>query len=191
MGLDKDNRNRYKKKAVCPEFVQELLDIGNLSGAEAEEVHEYSFIFDLLTRVTRLSASFRKNKHRHTKESFYSVPLFPTEVSYKYNHEEGGFSKTPTIKPSAGVALVLTSDGIINFQLMFALDTLQGESIERIRSCVICKKFFWAKKSNADTCSQKCAKTLYDHKRAAKKRNATEERERWKNQDFSKKGDEK
>lgn len=187
MGLDKDNRNKYKKKAVCPEFIQELLDIGNLSGAEAEEVHEYSFIFDLLTCVTRLSANFRRDKHQHTKESFYAVPIFPTQVSYEYNHEEKGFSKTPTIKPAATVDLVVTSDGIMNFQLMYALDTLQGESIQSIRSCVICKKFFWAKKSNADTCSQKCAKTLYDHKRAAKKRNATEERERWKNQDFSKK----
>lgn len=184
---DKPKKPRYIKKAECSEYVAELIAIGNLSQAEAKKIDEYDFVFYLLTEITNLSERFRANKAEHTKESFYWVSLLPTRIVYELEVEAGVIiKKNPKTEAANLVNLVVTSDGLMDFQLIDAITTLRGVSVERIRKCLICGKFFWAKKDNAKTCKQKCAKTLYEDKRVAKTATAKEAREKWKNQDFSK-----
>ncbi|CAN5590860.1 hypothetical protein BH18ACI3_BH18ACI3_06900 [soil metagenome] len=49
-------------------------------------------------------------------------------------------------------------------------------SIERVRICQICDTIFWAKKSNAWSCSPGCATSLGNYKRLAKEKAAREKR---------------
>ncbi len=183
---DKSKKPRYIKKAECSEYVAELIAIGNLSQAEAKKVDEYDFVFYLLTNITELSERFRADKAGHTEDGFYCVPLHPTQIGYEIEFKSGVMMKKPKRVAASTVNLIVTSDGVMDFQLIDAITTLRGVSVERIRKCLVCGKFFWAKKDNAETCKQKCAKTLYDHKRAAKLTAAKEAREEWNNQDFSK-----
>lgn len=51
--------------------------------------------------------------------------------------------------------LSFTQDGKINFQDDLFIKTLQGVDLTRLRICPICKDVFWAKRSEASTCSKK------------------------------------
>lgn len=190
MSISKDNRKKYyQSKAECPEEIKELLDIANLPLEEAKDEDDYSLVYYLLSKIAKLSTRFRANKISHTDSSHYWIELYPTEVVYEITFENGEIVETPKRESIQSVSLIVGADGKMNFQLHHAITTLQGQSLERIRRCLVCQKFFWAKKDNAETCEQKCAKTLFNRKRADRKKDAEdaakEKRDQWKNLNFS------
>lgn len=129
----------------------------------------------LILKIIVGGSEHYRNKEGNKNQREYIVPFPGDGFVYLYANFPGG--KYDESK----------KQGVINFRLSATLEDFNGLGLTRFRRCAICKSYFWAKKDNADSCGQACAKTLFNHNRAAKTAAAKEAREKWKNQDFSNK----
>jgi hypothetical protein len=59
----------------------------------------------------------------------------------------------------ASVDLVVDGHGQIEFSKNPVLEALVGVRADRIRSCKICKRVFWAPRVNSECCNERCRKT--------------------------------
>jgi hypothetical protein len=59
----------------------------------------------------------------------------------------------------ASVDLVVDGHGQIELSKNPVLEALVGVRADRIRSCKICKRVFWAPRVNSECCSERCRKT--------------------------------
>jgi hypothetical protein len=69
----------------------------------------------------------------------------------------------------ASVDLVVDGDGRLGLSKNTALDVLVGVRADRLRSCEICKRVFWAPRVNSECCSERCRKT-YNQRMSRKAR---------------------
>jgi hypothetical protein len=80
-------------------------------------------------------------------------------------------------------------EGKITFAANELIEVLDGADAERLSLCAVCRRIFWAKKTEAETCRQKCSKSLYNQRRSDKLRAKTAEAKRLRdlanNRDFS------
>lgn len=198
----KDGVEIVKKSECCIEFlrnlfrkfderiIQYLFEISGLPTfdhcldvlSRYEDLARCQRFIEVVIEFNRISGMFRE---RNQKINVYSE----TELIEK------AWLWTGVDRPEFDfiVPLSANDDGLIRLNISPFLQKLLESDTTRIKRCGICEKIFWAKKTNAETCGQKnCASTLYNRKRLAKikveNKAKKEVREKWKNEDFSKKG---
>lgn len=129
------------------------------------------------------------------KEFFF--PQYTQQNEYKNSIAIASFdySSTPT-KP------IVNKNGFLELLHSGLNEAIQETPIEvdRIRRCDYCRKVFWAKKKNSETCGNKsCIEGLGNYKRLSKKKLQKKisehqqrfKRKHWVNQNFNQKGEKK
>jgi hypothetical protein len=88
----------------------------------------------------------------------------PQEREYKEKHSDRDYESFFSEGPLYLTTTVVTDEN--GKRKITGLASLIGQFDDsRLRFCKICSRVFWAKKSNAETCSKRCADSLGNLKR--------------------------
>jgi predicted nucleic acid-binding Zn ribbon protein len=87
--------------------------------------------------------------------------------------EEINASQWEQLLVPAQISAMVVIDGKVNYKHMFPVgEILRGIEYDRLRSCAICEKIFWAKNKNSETCSEPCRNALRQRRHRKKNKEA-------------------
>ena len=77
------------------------------------------------------------------------------------------------------VKFTVNQDGLLSTSDNPLLDALNGVRADRIRSCAVCKRIFWAPRVNSECCCETCRKTFNQrNSREARRKGASRQKHR-------------
>jgi hypothetical protein len=99
--------------------------------------------------------------------------VLPLLAERWHDYESSQFTSLPFSLP----VNLYVRDGTVGASGTF-LNALRGVRADRIRRCAVCKRVFWASRTNSECCGQKCRKTYNKrNSRAAEKKLRSKKRE--------------
>ena len=138
--------------AECKRIASQLSPKARAFLGTTADVKKFAANYSILYQATRLLHAIANRKWPETQTS--------KDVSFEqWEAIERARLGLPMCRTS--VDLVVDEDGRIKLSKGPVLEALDGErAADRIRSCVICERIFWAPRINSECCSLGCRKTF-------------------------------
>lgn len=119
-------------------------------------IHHLKMAFDSLILENSGATSDSLSEIR---EDYRNLKAF-REIAKYFQDKNDGKDEFSQIMPALMVGTRIADDNTLRLEQTDLMKIIDGVNLERIRSCEICQRIFWAKRIESQTCSKKCLNAL-------------------------------
>jgi hypothetical protein len=137
---------RFLWVRLCEEYAKGLQQETRAFLGPVSNLRQFLEAYELLSSAAKVLKSITKahaaGPPGRASELLMRDPLWPIDLPFTIT-----------------VELVVDEQGLLAVTENPLLKALQGVPVERLRSCAICRRYFWALRINSECCSERCRKT--------------------------------